>query len=245
MNDIKYSLVEHLDELRGRILKALLMFLVCTVIIYRAGDAIFYFLTRPVGTLVFIDPPEAFLTYIRVALWGGFFAAVPFILYQIWAFIVSGLHRHERRYLLVFLPFSVLLFFGGAAFGLIVIIPIGLKLLLSFGTEFMRPMITVSRYVSFVGTLTLAFGIVFQLPIILLFLTRIGIVTPYILQQKRVYAITLIFIVAATLTPPDVISQIAMAIPLMVLYEIGIIFARIGYRSNYNSDDTITEGDSL
>lgn len=227
MDDIQYSLIGHLDELRSRILKSIIVFILCTVIVYHVSDTILFFLSRTPGTLVFIDPAEAFLAYLKVALWGGFFTALPFILYEAWAFVVSGLNRHERRFLLVFLPLSTVLFFSGAVFALFVIIPMGVRLLLSFGSEFMQPMLTVSRYISFVATLTLAFGCVFQLPIVLLFLTSIGIVSPATLAKNRKFALLIIFIVAATLTPPDIISQVAMALPLIVLYEIGILTSRL------------------
>jgi len=223
----KYSLIAHLDELRGRMLKSVFAFVALSIVLYSVSDALFYLLAKPVGALVFIEPAEAFLSYIKVAMWGGFFFASPFILYQIWAFVVSGLTQHEKRYIAFFLPVSFLLFCAGASFGFFVIIPLGVRLLLSFGSEYMHPMITVSKYISFVGTLTLVFGSVFQLPIVLLFLTKVGVVTPQVLAQKRKHAIALIFIVAAIVTPPDIVSQVSMAVPLFVLYEIGILFSKI------------------
>ena len=217
--------VDHLDELRSRILKSLAVFMLFTILLYSFSDALLFLLAKPVGSLLIIEPAEAFVSYIKVALWGGFFFASPFILYQAWAFVVSGLREHEKKYLAFFLPVSFSLFCAGGAFGLFLIIPLGIRLLLSFGSEYMQPMITVSKYISFVGTLTLVFGLVFQLPIVLLFLTKAGIVSTLALRRKRKHAIVGIFILAAIITPPDVISQLSMALPLIVLYEIGLFFA--------------------
>ena len=132
--------------------------------------------------------------------------------------------------ILLYFPFSCLLFGAGAGFGYIVVLPLGLRFLLGFGSPAIEPMLSISKYISFVGMLTIAFGIIFQLPLAMVFMTRIGIVTPQTFTAKRKVVIVLIFIVAAILTPPDVITQILMAIPLMALYEVGIIFSRMIYR---------------
>ena len=230
MSEKKFTLAEHLEELRSRILKSIAAIIVISCIFYSFVDKIFPHLVKPVGGVVFIAPQEAFLARVKIAFFGGLFLASPIILYQIWRFISGGLHKNERKYTLLFGPVSFVFFIMGASFGYGIIVPIGIKFLLGFATEFIKPMISISRYISFIGMLTLAFGLVFQLPLISLFLTKIGIVTPQLLSKKRKHAIVCIFILAAMLTPPDVITQSLMAVPLLILYEIGIIFSKLAYK---------------
>lgn len=226
----KLTLIEHLQELRTRIIKSIISIIVISIIFYNFVDRIIPNLVKPVGRLVFIAPQEAFINNIMIAFFGGVFFSSPILLYQIWRFVSCGLKPKERRYILIFGPFSFFLFLLGALFGYFVIVPIGIRFLLGFATEFVSPMISISRYVSFVAGLTLAFGIVFELPLVSLFLTKLGMITPNFLSSKRRHAIVLIFILAAILTPPDVITQFLMAVPLLVLYEVGIIFSKLVYK---------------
>ncbi|MFC1623980.1 twin-arginine translocase subunit TatC [Candidatus Omnitrophota bacterium] len=229
MPDKKFTIVEHLEELRSRIIKSVIFIIASSILIYNFTDKILLNLVKPVGRLVFIAPIEAFTTNIKIAFFGGLFLSSPFILYQIWQFVSVGLKESERRYILIFGPLSFIFFILGAGFGYFIIVPIGIKFLLGFGTDFITPMISVGRYVSFVGILTFTFGAVFQIPLILLFLTKIGIVTPLFLSKKRRHAVVIIFILAATLTPPDVITQCLMAGPLILLYELGLLFSKFAY----------------
>ncbi len=219
----------HLEELRGGLIKLFLFLVITACLSYPLVDTILLHLTKPVGRLVFIAPHEAFISKIKIALFAGFIFSSPYVLYQIWHFIESGLSKKERKYVIVFGPFSFLLFAAGAAFGYFIIVPIGIKFLLSFATDLMTPMITIGRYISFLAMLTLAFGALFQLPLAALFLTKLGIVTPRFLILKRREAIVIIFITAAVLTPPDIVTQCLMAVPLLVLYEIGIILSKLAY----------------
>ncbi len=230
MPDEKLPLVAHLQELRGRLVKAFVFFLAGSAVAYFFVDPVKEHLIRPVGRLVFIAPQEAFLANIKIALFGGAFLASPFIIFQLWQFIRSALKGAEKRYILLFAPFSFLLFLLGASFGYFVIVPIGMKFLLSFASDTVRPMISITRYVSFLAVLTLAFGVIFELPLASLLLTKLRIVTPQFLSGRRKYAVVLIFIFAAILTPPDVVTQCLMAVPLLVLYEVGIIFSRLAYK---------------
>ena len=234
MAEEKITLTEHLEELRSRIIKSIISIILASGIVYSLIKKIIPHLARPAGRLVFIAPQEAFIANIKIAFIGGIFLASPLILYQIWRFISAGLEKNEIKYTLIFGPLSFVFFVSGALFGYFIIVPIGIKFLLGFATDFVTPMITISNYISFIGTLTLAFGVIFQLPIVSLFLTKIGIVTPYFLSSKRRHAIVFIFIFAAILTPPDVITQCLMAVPLLVLYELGIIFSKIVYRRPYD-----------
>jgi sec-independent protein translocase protein TatC len=228
--DKKLTLVEHLEELRSRLIKSVIFVVVGSVFVYNYINKILVALTRPVGRLVFISPSEAFVTNIKIAFFGGLFLASPFLIYQLWRFVGVGLNPRERKYTLLFGPLSFIFFVLGSVFGYFVIVPLGMNFLLSFSSDLITPMITISRYISFIGTLTLTFGVVFQLPLVVLFLTKIGVVTPNFLSARRKHAIVLIFILAATLTPPDVITQCLMALPLLLLYELGIIFSKFAYR---------------
>lgn len=228
--DSPLPLTEHLEELRKRIIRAVICIIIMSCILYNFMDVLVPILVRPVGKLVFTSPQEAFVANIKLAFWGGFFFSSPFVLYEVWQFVSRGLKENERRYIRIFGPLSFILFILGAVFGYFVIIPIGIKFLLGFATDFVTPMITINNYISFIGGITLAFGVVFELPLVILFLTKMGIVTPEFLVEKRRHAIVLIFIAAAFLTPPDVITQCLMAFPLLALYEIGIIFSKISYK---------------
>ncbi|MDP8229700.1 MAG: twin-arginine translocase subunit TatC [Candidatus Gorgyraea atricola] len=224
----RLNFIGHLEELRRTIMKSVIFMIVASIFVYTFTDKIFSHLVRPLdGTLVFIAPQEAFITNIKIALFGGLYFSSPFILYQVWDFISAGLKKRERRYASLYVFFSFIFFVIGSYFGYFLIVPIGIKFLMSFGTVNVIPMISVGKYVSFVCMLTLVFGLVFQLPLIILLLTKTGIVKPQTLAKNRKYAILIIFIIGAILTPPDVITQCLMAIPLIVLYELSIFLSKI------------------
>ena len=225
-----YTFFEHLAELRQRLLKSAVFFLVCVGLFSPLTDRTLSYVLKPVGKVVFLSPSEAFSAYWSAMLLGGFLFSLPYILYQIWGFISSGLNAEERQLMFVYGPLSVILFFLGAGFAFFVMIPISLSFLLSYATPQMVPMITLERYLSFIWSFILAFGITFELPLFLFVLARWGIVTPRMLVSGRRYAIIIIFIVAAILTPPDVASQVMLAVPMLVLYEAGVWLAGIGVR---------------
>lgn len=229
-DDKKLTLTQHLEELRAKIIKSVVVIIICSLALYSSIGSFLSVLVKPVGSLVFIAPTEAFVANIKIAFFGGLFLSSPFVLYQIWQFVSTGLNKDERRYVMIFAPLSFIFFLLGAVFGYLIIVPIGIKFLLGFATDSIRPMITISRYISYVGMLTFSFGLVFQLPLISLFLTKIGLVTPLFLSARRRHAIVLIFVTAAILTPPDVVTQCLMAVPLLILYEIGIVFSKFAYR---------------
>jgi len=227
MREKRLTFFQHLEELRSRIIKSLIFVIVVSCILFNLTDKILLNIVRPVGSLIFIEPAEAFIANIKIAFWGGLFLSSPFILYQIWQFLLSGLNTNERRYVFIFGPLSFIFFMLGAGFGYFIIVPIGIKFLLSFSTDFIAPAISLGRYVSFVGVLTFAFGAIFEIPLVILFLARLGIVTPAFLSTKRRHAVVIIFILAAILTPPDVITQCLMAGPLMILYELSVFFSKL------------------
>ena len=241
MKDEKLTFIEHLEELRAGIIKSVVFIVILSIAIYSFKDKVLFFLMQPIDrALIFISPQEAFITNIKIALFGGLFLSSPFILYQIWAFISKGLGKNERIYVAIFAPVSFIFFLLGTAFGYFIIVPIGMRFLLSFATDFVVPMITVSKYISFVAVLTFLFGVVFELPLLMLFLAKIGIVTPDFLRKRRRHAIVIIFIIAAILTPPDIVTQCLMAGPLIVLYELGILFSLQGKKKKASPEGHYT-----
>jgi len=223
------TLIQHLEELRKRIIICLVAIFVCALLCYFYSDKILMILSRPAaGKFVFLKPTEAFVTRIKVAFYSGFFISMPVVIYQIWKFVNPGLIEIERRTLYWAVPFSYLLFVGGAIFAFCGVLPTGMKFLLDYGTENIQPMISIGSYISFVTIFVLSFGIIFQLPLVVLLLTKLGIVSPEWLARQRRYAILVIFIISGVITPgPDIFSQFLMAIPTLLLYEISILLAKL------------------
>jgi sec-independent protein translocase protein TatC len=232
----KMSFMEHLGELRTRIMWSLLAAGIGIVIALFITDRVMLFISRPILSmkteLVFTSPTEAFWTWMKVAMMLGIFISMPGILYQVWKFVAPGLHSHEKKYAAPFILVGSLLFLLGGVFAMLIIIPYASNFLVTFGQEKgWKPMLTVSSYTDFVIKFTLAFGLVFELPVVITILSLIGVVTPQFLSKNRKYAILVNFIIAAVLTPtPDMINQTLMAGPLCILYEVGIICARLATR---------------
>jgi sec-independent protein translocase protein TatC len=179
-------------------------------------------------TLIFTSPTEAFWVQMKVALIAGLFLASPGILWQVWRFVEPGLHGHEKKYAVPFILIGSLLFIGGGAFSLFVVTPYALNFLLSYARPGLTPMITLENHVGFLLKFTVAFGLVFELPLAITLLARMGVVNAKMLARNRKYAILGAFVVAAVLTPtPDIFNQTLMAGPLIILYEVGIISARL------------------
>lgn len=240
--------LEHLGELRKRIMWSVAAIIVGLMIALTFTERLMKFVRRPFdvaapGTkLVFLSPTEAFWVYMKVALIAGMVLAMPFVLYQIWAFISPGLHAHEKRYALPFVLISSAFFVLGAAFALFVVIPFAMRFLVTFPGKDLAPMISIGSYVDFVLKFTLAFGAVFELPVVITIASRIGIVTPKMLAKNRKYAILINFIIAAVLTPtPDIFNQTLMAGPLCLLYELGIISARLFGRKRAPAEQPVEQ----
>jgi sec-independent protein translocase protein TatC len=233
MDEKKLPLTAHLQELRKRLILSFIAIGVGFFVCYALKESLFNILTIPLlkvmpagGTLIFTSVAEAFFTYMKVAFIAGLILASPFVLYQVWAFVAPGLYRHERRYVIPFVFLGSFFFALGILFGYFVAIPIGFKFLLGYATDFIKPMPSMKEYLSFSIKFLLAFGLVFEFPVVLLLLARIGVVDSKKLARQRKYAILLIFIFAAVVTPPDLISQVLMALPLMGLYELSIILSK-------------------
>ncbi|MFP4159904.1 MAG: twin-arginine translocase subunit TatC [Desulfobacterales bacterium] len=239
----KLPLTEHLEELRNRLIRCFIALIAGFAVAYFFKERLFEILTRPLirvmrqgDNLIFTGIPEAFFTYLKVSLLAGLLLAAPFIIYQFWMFVAPGLYKNERRLMLPITFVSAFFFIGGALFGYFVVFPFGFKFLLGFAGENIQPLPSMKEYLSFSSKLLLAFGFVFELPIVITFMARLGLVTVPFLKKNRKYALLIFFVGAAVLTPPDVVTQVMLAMPLMVLYEISIIGARIFGRRTEDAD---------
>jgi sec-independent protein translocase protein TatC len=243
-NEKNMSLVDHLEDLRRLLVVSLVSILITSLGIYFAfKDQLMDFLLAPMARrgieIVFLAPTEAFITQIKASFFVGFLVALPIILWQIWSFIMPALHYHERRPVVAIVPASFLLFLAGVSFAYYMVFPLAIIFLIGVAGEGISPMISLSKYVSFLITFCLPFGLVFQLPLVILLLTKLGIVTPAFLAEKRKYALLVIAVLSATLTPPDVFSMMLMAGPMVLLYEISIILARIFTRKKVEAEAEI------
>ena len=229
-NDFLKAFFVHLNELRSRFIKMLSVFLLAAFVCFYYADKVLHWVIKPAGHLVFNKPGEAFAAVMTVSLVMAAIVTSPFILYQVWAFVGKALKPHERKFILIVGPLSLVFFLTGAAFAYFIAVPMAYKFLMSFGNEDLVPMISVDSYLGFLGNMVLAFGVAFELPLILGFLAKLGIASPEFLRQKRRHAIVIILIVAAILTPPDIASQCLLAVPLIILYELGIIVVQFVYK---------------
>jgi sec-independent protein translocase protein TatC len=248
MADKKLPLTAHLEELRKRIKITLIAVVIGFGISYFFSKELFDILMIPLvealppdSTLIFTGVAEAFITYLKVALVCGIFLASPVILHQLWAFLAPGLYENEKKSFFPVILFSSFFFVGGALFGYFVIFPFGFQYFLGFATDIIKPMPSVREYFAFSVKLLFAFGVVFELPLFILFLSRLGIVNHKMLRSFRKYALLLIFAVAAIITPPDVFSQIMLGLPMILLYEVGIIVAKLFGKEKREAHNEATE----
>lgn len=249
------SFMEHLDELRKKVMVSLVAVCVTFVVAFNYSEQLLEFLMFPLRytldfsvrkmymyfaaqdklqntKLVFLSPAEGFWMNMKIALVAGLILALPVIFQQLWSFISPGLHRKEKKYVAPFVFVATTLFLIGGSFCFFIVLPFAMGFLLTYKIgDFMMPMLSVGQYVDFCLKFVLAFGLVFELPIFIVFATRMGLVTTKTLAKHRRYAILVAFIVAAILTPtPDAFNQTLMALPMIVLYEVGIIVSRIFIR---------------
>ena len=240
----KIPFTAHLEELRKRLIVCFIAVGIGFVLSYGFKEKLFQILTRPLisvmqtgDKLIFTGLPEAFFTYLKVALFSGLILSTPVIFYQFWMFVAPGLYEKEKQHMIPIVFLSTFFFVGGSFFGYFIVFPYGFKFFLGFASEIIRPLPSMREYLSFATKLLLAFGLVFELPLVITFLAKLGMVSVSFLKKNRKYALLLFFVGAAILTPPDVVTQVMMALPLIVLYEISIIGARIFGRKKSEEDD--------
>jgi len=224
--------VGHLIELRNRLMKALLSILIIFIsLVYFAND-IYSFVAAPLiahlpstATMIATDVTAPFFAPFKLTLFVALFAAIPMILHQVWSFIAPGLYQHEKRMLMPILASSILLFYGGIAFCYFVVLPIILGFFTNTGPDMMTLAPDISSYLSFALKLFFAFGIAFEIPVAIMLLCWSGATTTKSLKEKRPYIVVGVFVIAMFLTPPDVLSQTLLALPMLLLFELGLILA--------------------
>ncbi|MCB2102336.1 MAG: twin-arginine translocase subunit TatC [Rhodobacterales bacterium] len=250
-------LLEHLVELRQRMVRTFIAIIVLFFISYYFAPTIYTFLVQPLSDivhqqggsqrLIYTALHEAFFTYVKVAFFTALFLGFPFMAIQLWKFVAPGLYRNEKKALLPFLVFTPILFFMGGAMAYYVVFPLAWKFFLGFQTVGTTDTLAiqleakVGEYLSLVMRLIFAFGLCFELPVIMTLLARVGIVSSKGMREKRKYAIVFAFVAAAVLTPPDVISQIMLAVPTMILYEISIFAAMAVERQRGEDPNAATD----
>jgi len=252
MKETKMPLFGHLSELRNRIIISLISLFIGFVIAFIFSENLFSLLTIPLkynlsfhisppfvlfteknvtSDLIFLAPAEAFWMHLKVSMITGLILSLPVIFSQLWKFVAPGLLQKEKKYVVPFVIIATTFFLIGAAYCFFLVLPFALRFLLTYKTESLTPMLSVGKYIDFCLKFILAFGFIFELPIAIIFLAQMGLVSPRTLSKNRKYAILIAFIVAAILTPtPDVFNQTMMAVPMIVLYEVGILISRIFIR---------------
>lgn len=248
--DHKMSLTEHLMELRIRLTRSLIALAIGFGVCYYYKDFVFNIITKPLTSvlaknsyLIYTGLTEAFFTYMKIAFFASLIITSPYILYQIWKFISPGLLPGEKKYVVPFVLSSSLLFISGILFGYFIVLPTAFEFFVSFNNDYLKAMLSFKDYLSLFVTFLLGFGVSFELPIFIFFLTKLKIVNATMLSQQRKYAILVIFLVAAVLTPsPDALSQILMAIPLMFLYEVSIFVSKFAEKKETDSENSKTAG---
>ena len=227
LDDGSMSLIAHLTELRSRLIKCLVAVALGSCVGYYFLNEIMHYLTAPAGKLYYMQPSEAFFTYLKVSIAAGFLVALPVIFYQVWMFFLPALTRRERMVLGLIVPASVLLFFGGLAFSFFLVFPAAVQFFLGFGNTELEALFSVDKYFDFVIWFVLPFGFVFELPLIMIILAKLGIVGSKFLGKYQRIVVFLAFVIAAVITPtPDVFTQTMIAVPMILLYEVGYLIVR-------------------
>ena len=231
----RMSFADHIEELRGRLIKALIGVALAAAVCLYFGDSILGFIRQPLAEaleehehqtdLNILNPAEYFSTYVRVGLMCGLMLASPWVLYHIWAFVAAGLYKHEKKWILIFGPGSLVLFVAGLVCLYYAVLPLTLRFFLKFSQGMATPVFTWSLYVSLVLRFALGFGIGFQMPLVVIFLAITGLVSLSQLKGMRKYIILGVLVLAAILTPPDLTSQVLLALPMVGLFELGLLIS--------------------
>lgn len=227
LDDGSMSLIAHLTELRSRLIKCLVATALGSCVGYFYIQEIMHYITLPAGKLYYMQPAEAFFTYLKVACVAGFLLALPIIFWQVWRFFLPALTTRERMVLGIVVPTSVVLFFCGLAFSFFLVLPAGIKFFLGFGNTELEALLSVNKYFDFVIMFVLPFGFIFELPLVMTIMGKLGLITSAFLKKYQRIIIFLSFVVGAIITPtPDVFTQSMIALPIIVLYEVGYFIVR-------------------
>ncbi|MBJ6136782.1 twin-arginine translocase subunit TatC [Marinobacter litoralis] len=237
-------LIEHLLELRNRLLKMVLAVIICFAVIYPFANDLYLLLSQPLRDLlpegqmmIATDITSPFFAPLKLALVLAVFAAIPIILYQLWSFVAPGLYAHEKRLAFPLLFTSVILFYGGATFAYFVVFPLVFGFFTAIGPEGIIELPDIASYLNFILKMFFAFGVAFEIPIATVLLILTGATTPKDLAAKRPYVVVACFIIGMLLTPPDIISQTLLAVPMWILFEFGILFGRLAYKERQDADE--------
>ncbi len=236
MEDRDISFWEHVAELRKRLIYSTLFIIPAFLLAFMFNDAIVDIISRPVGQLYFFSPTEAFTVRLKVAFLSSLLISIPFIVYQGWKFIEPALYPHEKRVVFWGLFFSLLMFYAGSALSIFIVSPYGIRFLMQFGGNNLQPMIRATEYVDFLLYMTIAFALLFQTPVVMVILARVGILDPYKVSRYRKHIIFALFVAAAIITPSvDAFGMLALALPLVLILEVGLIISKIVYRKRRSS----------
>lgn len=250
--EVEQPLLTHLVEMRDRLLRAVLAVLVIFLCVFYFANDLYHIVANPLierlpegASMISTKPAGTFFTPMKLALVMSIFAAMPFILYQIWAFVAPGLYTHERKLIVPLLFSSTLLFYAGMVFAYYVVFPLMFSFFVTVAPEGVTVMTDISEYLDFVLKIFFAFGVAFEVPIATILLVWIGVTTPESLAEKRPYIIVGAFIVGMLLTPPDVISQTLLALPMWLLFEVGLIASRYFLRMKREREEEEAAEESL
>lgn len=229
LNSKAQSLFDHLAELRSRLITCVYIVVVATGICYSFSEKIFNFVRAPIspylpgGGLIYTGPLDKFIAHLKLSVVAGILLACPFLLYQVWQFVAPGLYAKERKYTLGFILSGTGLFFLGSAFSYYVALPMAFQFLMTFGGDIDKPMISIDQYMGFFTQMCLMFGVAFELPLVIIVLGVLGIVSQAFLRKNRRYAVMTIAIIAAIITPPDLLSMVMMLAPMWILFEVAVL----------------------
>ena len=244
MDKREFTLVEHLSELRKRLFIITIVVIISSFVSYFFGTRVIDEVLKPAGKFefVYLAPAELFMAYVKISIVMGVTVSSPIILYQLWAFIKPGLNKHERRYMIFSLFSGVCFFILGITFAYKVLLPISIEFFAKMKVEGIKPMISFGNYLGFMSSMMLSCGIVFEMPMMVLLLTRFRLIKTETLTKNRKIIIFLIFILAAILTPPDVISQLLLSGPIILLFELSVIISKVVSRRIGKMDGELVAG---
>lgn len=240
--DTELNLIDHLDELRNRLIITAVAFLVFLCTSFFFAKDIYLFFTKDLNEqLIVLGPGDVMWIYFTIACVIAIACTIPVLALQIWLFVKPALKKQERKIALSYIPALFLLFIGGLAFGYFVIFPLVLNFLVELGSGVMDMSFTVERYFKFLINMSLPFGVLFELPLVMMFLTSLGILNPYVMVKIRKYAYFVLIIIAILITPPEFMSDFVVSVPLLLLYEISISLSKIVYKRKLKKDESIAD----